>query len=66
MTPEEKFEQIQNVFDREICFYLDSRPPLRYRFLCWLCGIRPRNEVIVNELEIMYWEIIKIWLRDSE
>lgn len=65
MTPEEKFERIQQVFDREIFFYLESRPPLRYRILCKLCRIRPRNEVIVSELEMIYQEIISIWLRDS-
>jgi hypothetical protein len=66
MTPEEKFERIQQVFDREIFFYLESRPPLRYRILCKLCRIRPRNEVIVSELEMIYQEIISIWLRDAE
>lgn len=66
MTPEERFERIQNVLDREIHFYLESQPPLRYRILCKICRIRPRHEVIVSELEMIYREIISIWLRGAE
>ena len=66
MNPEERFERIQNVLDREINFYLESRPPLRHRILCKICRIRPRNEVIVSELEMIYEEMIRIWLRDAE
>lgn len=66
MNPEEKFERIQNVFDREISFYLESKPPLKYRILCKICRIRPRSEVIVSELEMIYEEIIRIWVRDGE
>lgn len=69
MIPEEcetKFNEILNVLDAEISFYIESIPPLRYRIMCWICRIRPRNEMIVSELEMIYNEIIRIWLRDGE
>lgn len=65
-TPEEKFEDILNVFGREISFYQESTPPLRYRVLCWIRRIRPRHEVVVQELESIQREILGIWLRDGQ
>lgn len=66
MTPEEKFQEIMQVLDNEIAFYMDSTPPLRYRILCWICRIRPRNEVIIDELGLIYRQIFRIWVRDAE
>jgi hypothetical protein len=69
MTPEEyenKFNEILNVLDTEISFYIESVPPLRYRIMCWICRIRPRNEVIVDELGLIYGLIFRIWMRGAE
>ena len=66
MTPEEKFQEIMQVLDDEIHFYMESNPPLKYRFLCWLCRIRPRHEAIVDELGFIYRQIFRIWVRDGE
>lgn len=69
MIPEEyekKFNEILNVLDTEISFYIESIPPLRYRVMCWICRIRPRNEMIVDELRMIYRQIFMIWVRDAE
>ena len=66
MTPEEKFQEIMQVLDTEIHFYMEATPPLKYRLLCWICRIRPRHEVIVDELGFIYRQIFRIWVRDGE
>lgn len=46
-------EYVLSFLDDEINFFAESKPPLRYRFLCWLCGIRPRADTVIDELEFI-------------
>lgn len=51
MTP---IEEILEFIEDEINLFRDIEPPLRYRILCWICRIHPRNKSIVDELEFIY------------
>ena len=42
--------RFRDLLELEIRFYQESSPPARYQMLCKLCGIRPRHEVITEEL----------------
>ena len=42
--------RVRDLIELEIGFYRESNPPGKYLFLCKLCGIRPRHEVITEEL----------------
>lgn len=59
-------DDLMEILDTKISFYMESVPPLRYRIMCWICRIRPRNEVIVDELGMKYRQMFRIWVRDGE
>jgi hypothetical protein len=52
--------------DDEIHFYQEAKGPLRYRLLCWLFRIKPRNRMVIEELEFIQTYIAAMAQRDHE
>lgn len=60
------FDDFLEFLDSEIRFYKEEHLPLRYQILCWIARIRPRNEMMADELMHVYHSAYKAMIRLEE